>query len=233
VDAGLDIAAVAATNLITEDAEFRSAFVTLEDSGIKAPDDLSGKTIGVISPNDTTMYWALAALEGAGLSAEDASFVSVPPTSAEEALRGGQVDVAFIPNTFIVAAMGRGGLKIVFDAYSAVGFEHLNLSMFMSRTFVEEHPEAFCAWRSDFQSATEAFVDKRALVGDSLIEAKRDPAPDGEAFAKRPHTGVSPGGVIDLEGVRRLMSNMTEIGFLESLRIDENDVVLQGYSLTE
>ena len=54
--------------------------VVREDSGIKKPADLKGKTITVMSYQDTTFYALLGLLASAGLTQDDVNIQSVGPT---------------------------------------------------------------------------------------------------------------------------------------------------------
>lgn len=233
IDVGLDVVAVTSLNIVSEEEEYRYPYVSLADSGIETAADLEGKTIGHIAPNTTTEYWAISALRDANLDPDqDVQFVSVPPPTAEEAVRTGQVDLAFIPNTFLTPVLESGDFNIVFDAYTATGFTHPNLDIWWDRGFLLDNVEAYCAWRSDYQNAMTAFIEEPEAVGAVLIEAGIDPAPSPEAFAERPHSGVNPDGVISVDSLQKLLDHMIETGFLEELGINAEDVVLEGYSLT-
>src|SRR6202011_5155576 len=64
--------------------------VVREDSGIEKPADLKGKTITVMSYQDTTFYALLGLLASAGLTQNDADIQSAGPTGVWEFVAAGK-----------------------------------------------------------------------------------------------------------------------------------------------
>src|SRR5262249_50545769 len=64
--------------------------VVREDSGIEKPADLKGKTITVMSYQDTTFYALLGLLASAGLTQDDVNIQSVGPTGVWEFVATGK-----------------------------------------------------------------------------------------------------------------------------------------------
>src|SRR5215216_6809720 len=84
--------------------------VALDDSGITGPEDLRGKTIGIVDIGTATDYWAKSAVASAGYDFRtDAEYVVLPFPAQEEALRSGQIDVASLPEPFYTIANLNGG----------------------------------------------------------------------------------------------------------------------------
>src|SRR5262245_7903015 len=73
--------------------------VAREDSGIEKPSDLKGKTITVMSYQDTTFYALLGLLASAGLTQNDLNIQSVGPTGVWEFVATGKsVGMAGVPD---------------------------------------------------------------------------------------------------------------------------------------
>lgn len=233
VNMGLEIAAVGAIATVSESADFQFPYLAADGSGIDSPEDLEGKSIGIIAPNTATEYWAISAVEQAGLDPDrDVSFVAIPPPNAEQVLRDGQVDVEFFLPDFLPP--DDAGFHEVFDALTGTGFEHDFLDVWFDRGFIEENPEVYCAWRADYQSSMTAYLEDRMAAAEALLSQDLDPAPSVEAFVNRPDVGRPADGVIDLDGMQMLIDDMKEIGFLPpNLDITAEDLVLEGFSLAE
>ncbi|MGH9188224.1 MAG: ABC transporter substrate-binding protein, partial [Acidimicrobiales bacterium] len=214
--AGSDIPIVAVASIaVVSEGGFAFPYLALDDSGIDSIEDLDGRSIGIIAPNTATEYWALSAVARAGLDPQrDVELVSVPPPSAEQTLRGGQVDVAMMTEAFAGPAEQAGGVHEVFDALTGPGFDHELLDVFFAPDFIADNPEAFCAWRADYQAAMASFLDDPTATGEVLIDNDYDAAPDAEAYAARPQPGREAEGRIDLANVDRLIDDMKATGFL-------------------
>ncbi len=234
IEQGLDIAAVASLATIIDDGgeTYAYSYLALENSGIDGPEDLKGKKIGIIAPNTSTEYWAIAALQSAGLDARDAELVSVPPPTAEEALRSGQVDVQFFSDVFYALATQKGGLVEVFDGLTGPGFDQEFLSIWFDKGFVADNPEAYCAWVADYQKAMQFYLDERQAALRVLIEEGYDSAPSVDAALARKGPGRKADGRINEENFQKLIDNSVETGFMD-LTISTDDVFLDGFSLTE
>src|SRR5690606_22253373 len=68
-----------------------SFLVAREDSGIKSPADLKGKTVGVMSFQDTATYYTLlGAVSAAGLKRSDVDIQAMGPTAVWQSVATGQ-----------------------------------------------------------------------------------------------------------------------------------------------
>src|SRR5262249_48785905 len=73
--------------------------VVREDSGITKPADLKGKTITVMSYQDTTFYALLGLLASAGLTQDDVDIQAAGPTGVWEFVAAGKsVGMAGVPD---------------------------------------------------------------------------------------------------------------------------------------
>ena len=113
--------------------------VVREDSGIEKPADLKGKTITVMSYQDTTFYALLGLLASAGLTQDDVNIQSVGPTGVWEFVATGKsVGMAGVPDWIPpVQAAGVKVKVIPTDEY----FPHMAQGIAASDQIIKEKPE--------------------------------------------------------------------------------------------
>lgn len=230
VKVGIDLRAVASV-VETNDDDNQGAFVALSDSGIKSVDQIKGKRIGFYGPNTVSEYWIKSALARAKLKPNDVSYVSMPPPAQEQALRNRQVEVAWLARQFLARAQSAGGIDVVMRPMEATRQAHPSTLVFFTQKFVKEHPQAFCAWRKDYQQAVANWQQNRIslypklIAANYLTQAAANAGPDG---------GRSPGGRIRMADVEKTMHDMAESGFLPQARMPKPEqLILKGYSLAQ
>src|SRR5499433_1957835 len=113
--------------------------VVREDSGIEKPADLKGKTITVMSFQDTTFYALLGLLASAGLTQNDVDVQSAGPTGVWEFVATGKsVGMAGVPDWIPpVQAAGVKVRVIPTDEY----FPHMAQGIAASDQIIKEKPE--------------------------------------------------------------------------------------------
>jgi NitT/TauT family transport system substrate-binding protein len=113
--------------------------VVREDSGITKPADLKGKTITVMSFQDTTFYALLGLLASVGLSQDDVDIQSAGPTGVWELVAAGKsVGMAGVPDW--IPPIQAAGVKvrvIPSDEY----FPHMAQGIGVSDQVIKEKPE--------------------------------------------------------------------------------------------
>jgi len=230
VRVGLDMRAVASV-VETNEVDNQGAFVVMKDSGIKSATHFKGKRIGFYGPNTISEYWVKSALRREGLKANDAQYVSMPPPAQEQALRNGQIDVAWLSRQFLARAQKAGGVDVIMRPMQATQQAHPSTLVFFTQKFVAANPEAYCAWRADYLNATAAWKQDRASLYAKLIAANyltpsaADAGPDG---------GRSEGGRINVRDVQETIKDMVESGFLPAARsVPAEELLLQGYALSQ
>ena len=95
VAAGADLKIVAAGNKTLQDAPHMKYFVR-KDSGIRAPKDLEGKTIGINSFGACAEFVTKTFLRQKGVDVNKINFVVIPDDQAEQTLATGNTDLAII-----------------------------------------------------------------------------------------------------------------------------------------
>ena len=162
-----------------DNAVYSSPYVVMDDSPIKSPKDLKGKTIGLNGLREAFELGARMALLDAGLDPDrDVKWAVVPPTNMGEALRLGKIDLASLSQPFFAAEQARGGVRILFTAATAFGFKD-EFVLFFNPDFVKRNPVVMKAFISDFRAATKFYIDNTLEARKAISQAKlvaMDPA---------------------------------------------------------
>ena len=228
VRAGLDLRAVASI-VETSETDNQGAFVVLKGSDIKSPAQFGNKRIGFYGPNTISEYWIKSALHRAGLKPTDAQYVTLPPPAQEQALRNKQIDVAWMARQFLARAQKAGHIEVLLRPIQATQQAHPSTLAFFTQRFVASHPQAYCAWRGDYQQAMEDWKQGRANLYPKLVAAKyltpaaADAGPDG---------GRAEGGRINVADVQETIKDMVEARFLPAARtVPAPELLMKGYAL--
>src|SRR5215216_7168010 len=113
--------------------------VVREDSGIEKPADLKGKTITVMSYQDTTFYALLGLLASAGLTQNDLNIQSVGPTGVWEFVATGKsVGMAGVPDW--IPPVQSAGVKVRIIPTEEF-FPHMAQGIAASDQIIKEKPD--------------------------------------------------------------------------------------------
>jgi NitT/TauT family transport system substrate-binding protein len=113
--------------------------VVREDSGIEKPADLKGKTITVMSFQDTTFYALLGLLASAGLTQDDVNIQAVGPTGVWEFVATGKsVGMAGVPDW--IPPVQAAGVKVKVIPTDEF-FPHMAQAIAVSDKVIKERPE--------------------------------------------------------------------------------------------
>ncbi|MFM0603388.1 ABC transporter substrate-binding protein [Paraburkholderia sediminicola] len=121
------------------------AIVVKKDSPINTPKDLEGRTIGAPA-NDGALKLFPAFAKLAQIDISKVTVTNMAPNLREQMLQRGQVDAVFgyvTTVTFSAKAMGIDPSKdLRFIRYGDHGMDLYSNTVFFSRSFVKDHPEA-------------------------------------------------------------------------------------------
>lgn len=95
-----------------------------EASPLREPRDLVGRTVAVNTLGghyEAVLRLVLARQGLTRAEIDSVQMVVVPPASAEQSLRSGQVDAVALNDVWRLQALARGGLRAVFTDYDALG----------------------------------------------------------------------------------------------------------------
>lgn len=121
----------------TKDA---TAVIVAEDSDIKTPADLAGKTISVNTLSNIGDTTISAVVEEDGGDPATIDFVEVPFPDAEAALESGNVDAAWVAEPFLSIAL-KNGSRVVTYNYADFDPETIIEAYFTTTKFAGDNPD--------------------------------------------------------------------------------------------
>lgn len=225
----LDLDVVATLMREGEPEAFSTAFIALEGAGITSTDDLAGTTMGIYDIGSHGDWLArVGAIQGGVDPEREIDFVVFPFPAQEEALRGGQVDVAITANAFYANAMNTGGVVDVFDAADVVPAPFDLLAVSFDRSFIDDNLGAVCAFRDDLVAMT-AFYNGERDEALALLAASDYIGLPEEFYLQVQDYFRPDGAVYDVDGENMFIDALIEVGLLpEDERFDANELVRAG-----
>ncbi|WP_069813397.1 ABC transporter substrate-binding protein [Streptomyces sp. TP-A0874] len=115
--------------------------VVSEDSPVRAPEDLAGRTVAVNALQGVDHLSALVAVDEAGGDSAKVKFVEVPYPEQASALRAGRVDAIIASDPFYSKALKEGG-RSVGDPLEALGRGALISGYVVTKQYATKHPDA-------------------------------------------------------------------------------------------
>ncbi len=227
---GLDIKMVAG---ICQEAAgkdwFSTTYMVKDDGKIKSLKDLKGGTVGVLGIKTATDLWARAALLNAGLVPDkDAKVVPIAFPAMGAAVRSDKVTLGTFVEPFYSAERAKGGLRSLFTAVEAVGYDHELLDLWFGDRFLKAHPDVVRAFLADYVAVTRYYLANPA-------QAKRDIHKAGfvrtplEIYLKNADWKRDPAGRVDVDSLKKLATLMHEkLGWLEK-PVSVDQMVDLGY----
>jgi len=165
---GMDMKIVASVCLEAGGNYFATTYMVKDDGPIKSIKDLKGGTVGVVGIKTATDLWARAGLINAGLVPDkDTKVVPMAFPVIGDAVRTGKVSAGTFVEPFYSAEMAKGGLRKLFTAVEAVGYEHELLDIFFGEKFLKSNPDAVRAFLEDYVAVTRYYLA-------NMEQAKRD-----------------------------------------------------------
>ena len=227
---GLDMKIVASVSLEAAGRQwFSTTYMVKDDGPVKSVKDLKGGTIAIVGIKTATDLWARAGLINAGLVPDrDTKVVPMSFPAIGEAVRTGKVSAGTFVEPFYSAEVAKGGLRKLFTARDAVGYDHELLDIWFGGKFLKAHPEAVRAFLADYVAVTRYYL---ANTG----QAKRDLHKAGfvrtplEIYLKNADWKRDPAGRVDVESLRKLSAFMLDkLQWLEK-PVNVDSMVDQSY----
>jgi ABC-type nitrate/sulfonate/bicarbonate transport system substrate-binding protein len=208
---GVDMKIVASVCMEAAGKEwFSTTYMVKDDGPVKSVKDLKGGTLGVVGIKTATDLWARAGLINAGLVPDkDTKVVPMAFPVMGDAVRTGKVGAGTFVEPFYSAELAKGGLRKLFTAVEAVGYDHELLDIFFGEKFLKAHPEAVRAFLADYVAVTKYYLENTA-------QAKRDLHKSGfvktplDIYLKNADWKRDPNARVDVESLRKLSSFMLE-----------------------
>ena len=202
---GVDLKIVASICLEAHGANtFTTTYMVKDDGPIKSVQDLKGGTIAVVGIKTATDLWARAGLINAGLVPDrDTKVVPMVFPAIGDAVRSGKVSAGTFVEPFYSAEVAKGGLRKLFTATEAVGYDHELLDIWFGEKFLKAHPDAVRAFLADYVAVTKYYLANTEQAKRDLHKANfvRTPL---EIYLKNADWKRDPGGRVDVESLKKL-----------------------------
>ena len=208
---------------------FTTQYMVKDDGPIKSVKDLKGGTIAVVGIKTATDLWARAGLLNAGLVPDrDTKVVPMGFPVIGDAVRTGKVSAGTFVEPFYSAEKAKGGLRTLFTAVDAIGYEHELLDIFFGEKFLKSNPEAVRAFLSDYVAVTKYYLANTEQAKTDLHKAGfvRTPLP---VYLKTSDWKRTPDGRVNVDSLKKLATFMHEkLEWLEK-PVNVDSMVDQGY----
>jgi ABC-type nitrate/sulfonate/bicarbonate transport system substrate-binding protein len=207
---GMDMKIVASVCLEAGGKYFATTYMVKDDGPIKSIKDLKGGIVGVVGIKTATDLWARAGLINAGLVPDkDTKVVPMAFPVIGDAVRTGKVSAGTFVEPFYSAELAKGGLRKLFTAVDAVGYDHELLDIFFGEKFLKEHPDAVRAFLADYVAVTRYYLANMEQAKTDLHKAGfvRTPLP---AYLKTRDWKRDPNARVDVESLKKLSAFMLD-----------------------
>jgi ABC-type nitrate/sulfonate/bicarbonate transport system substrate-binding protein len=189
---------------------FSTTYMVKDDGPVKSVKDLKGGTVGVVGIKTATDLWARAGLLNAGLQPDkDTKVVPLGFPAMGDAVRTGKVNAGTFVEPFYSAEVAKGGLRKLFTAVEAVGYDHELLDLWFGEKFLKANPDAVRAFLADYVAVTKYYLA-------NTEQAKRDLHKAGfvrtplEIYLKNADWKRDPNARVNVESLKRLSAFMLE-----------------------
>lgn len=208
---GMDMKILASVCLEAKgDKYFTTTYMVKDGGPIKSVKDLKGGTIAVVGIKTATDLWARAGLINAGLVPDkDTKVVPMAFPVIGDAVRTDKVSAGTFVEPFYSAERAKGGLRTLFTAVDAVGYDHELLDIFFGEKFLKQHPDAVRAFLADYVAVTKYYLS-------NMEQAKRDLHKAGfvktpiDIYLKNADWKRDPNARVDVESLKKLSTFMHE-----------------------
>jgi ABC-type nitrate/sulfonate/bicarbonate transport system substrate-binding protein len=211
------------------DKYFTTTYMVKDDGPVKRVQDLKGGTIGVVGIKTATDLWARAGLLNAGLVPDkDTKVVPMAFPAIGDAVRTGKVSAGTFVEPFYSAEMAKGGLRKLFTATDAMGYDHELLDIFFGEKFLKQHPDAVRAFLADYVAVTKYYLANTEQAKTDLHKAGfvRTPLP---VYLKTSDWKRDPNARVDVESLKKLSAFMRDkLQWLEK-PVNVDSMVDQSY----
>jgi len=225
---GVDLKVVAG---ICQEAagSFSTTYMVKADGPVKRVQDLKGGTVAVVGIKTATDLWARAGLLNAGLVPDaDTKIVPLGFPVMGDAVRTGKVAAGTFVEPFYSAENAKGGLRKLFTAREAVGYDHELLDLWFGDKFLKAHPDTVRAFLSDYVAATRYYLENTAKAKADLHKAGfiRTPL---ELYLRNADWKRDPKGRVNVESLRKLSKFMLDKLHWLDKPVDAGKLVDQSY----
>jgi len=148
---------------------FSTTYMVKDDGPVRTARDLRGGTVGVVGIKTATDLWARAGLLNAGIVPDkDAKIFPMAFPGMGDAVRTGKISAGTFVEPFYSAEIARGGLRKLFTAVEAVGYDHELLDIWFGDRFLKANPDAVRAFLADYVAVTKYYLANTAQAKSDL-----------------------------------------------------------------
>ena len=159
---------------------------------------------------------------------KDTKVVPMAFPAIGDAVRTGKVSAGTFVEPFYSAEVAKGGLRKLFTATEAVGYDHELLDIFFGEKFLKANPDAVRAFLADYVAVTKYYLANTAQAKADLHKAGfvRTPL---ETYLKNADWKRDPNARVDVESLKKLSSFMLDkLQWLEK-PVNVDSMVDQSY----
>jgi ABC-type nitrate/sulfonate/bicarbonate transport system substrate-binding protein len=206
---GVDMKVVASICLEAAGSQwFSTTYMVKDDGPIKSAKDLKGGTVGVVGYKTATDLWARAGLLNAGLAPDkDAKVFSLGFPAMGDSVRTNKIQAGTFVEPFYSAEVAKGGLRKLFTAVEAIGYEHELLDVWFGEKFLKAHPEVVRAFLADYVAVTKYYLENTEQAKRDLHKAGfvRTPV---DIYVKNADWKRDPGARVNVDSLKKLATFM-------------------------
>jgi ABC-type nitrate/sulfonate/bicarbonate transport system substrate-binding protein len=208
---------------------FSTTYMVKDDGPVKSIKDLKGGTVGVVEYKTATDLWARAGILNAGFVPDkDVKVFSIGFPAMGEAVRSGKIQAGTFVEPFYSAEMAKGGLRKLFTAREAVGYDHELLDVWFGEKFLKQHPDVVRAFLADYVAVTKYYLANTEQAKRDLHKAGfvRTPV---DIYVKNADWKRDPDARVNVESLKKLATFMHDkLQWLEK-PVNVDEMVDQGY----
>jgi NitT/TauT family transport system substrate-binding protein len=132
-----------------------AAMVTKKGSSLKTGKDLEVKRIAVNTRNNIIWLYARAWVLATGGNPDRVTYVEVPFPQMVDAVRGDQVDAAFVVDPFLAAGVKSGAVEIIAWPYNTVQKRVPVAQYAATKSFIQANPALIERWVRGYNKAVD------------------------------------------------------------------------------
>jgi len=208
---------------------FSTTYMVKDDGPVKSIQDLKGGTVGVVEYKTATDLWARAGiLNGRLVPDKDVKVFSLGFPAMGESVRSGKIQAGTFVEPFYSAEMAKGGLRKLFTAREAVGYDHELLDVWFGEKFLKAHPDVVRAFLADYVAVTKYYLANTEQAKRDLHKAGfvRTPV---DIYVKNADWKRDPDARVNVDSLKKLATFMHDkLQWLEK-PVNVDQMVDQGY----
>lgn len=214
---GMDVRVVAGNSIVSDEID-TSGVLVRDDSGIEDLSDLKGRTVAFDSLGAGGSSEFYAALDEAGVSAEEVNSVALPYASMATSLENGQVDAVIPSEPFYSQLIADDGNQIIANPVRETRAGAPITLWAATDAWLDENADAAEAFVEALQKAVEFYEDPANIEGIAKIRAEVTQVPVDEVSRSLPPMRLA----VDTDAVTRAAEQLSKFGTVgEPLQIDE------------